>query len=120
MKVAEPRLPFAQPVEPFDPVQAHAVTRARTADPETSHEAAEAIADRLRELQQRVLDVFHAYGPLTHHRLIALYQSKHGRTAESTIRTRCAELTAMGLLRDSGRREKVSATRDGIVWERVS
>lgn len=105
-------------MELFDDPLASAFTRARREDPATSHEAAAGISDRLRELQQRVLALFERHGPMTHHALIAAYRAAHGPAAESTIRTRCAELVEKGLIRDTGRRAAVSSKREGIVWER--
>lgn len=96
-----------------------AYKRARTTDPDTSHEAAEAIGKDLKELQRRVMEEFDRHGPLTHHRLIQLYREHYGFAAESTIRTRCAELVEMGLVEDSGIRQTLRGKRKAIVWRLV-
>lgn len=92
------------------------VTRARNDDPETSHAAAEEISDHLRELQQRVLTLFAEQGPMTHHELIAKYRDAFGKTSESTIRTRCAELVEKGLIVDTGARADLESGRRAVVW----
>lgn len=103
---------------PLNP-QREAYQLLRVTDPDTSYEAAEAIVPELRELQVRVLALFEAYGPMTHHTLIRLYREQYGPTAESTIRTRCAELVSYGLLVDTGRRDVLLSGRRAAVWARA-
>jgi hypothetical protein len=90
------------------------MAHARTMDPETSHQAASRITDEcLSEIQLLVLIWFRKFGPMTD-----LDLQRHVGTIKSTYRTRRAELVAIGMLRDSGRR----ATQDGskrIIWELV-
>jgi hypothetical protein len=66
------------------------------------------------------MELFQLHQQLTHHAMIRLYRARYDRgsvqTAESTIRTRCAELVDLGRIRDSGRRTKVGS-RDAIIWE---
>lgn len=91
-------------------VEEVARTLARATDPETSHEAAEAIIEHLSELQADVLEYFLQAGErgLTDRDL-----TEHlGYFGESTYRTRRSELTRVGLIVDSGRRRAV-LTRSG-------
>lgn len=85
--------------------------RARSSDPSTSHAAARAIAPRLNEIQEAVLDAHKAHTEgLCDYDLQELL-GDHG----STYRTRRAELVEMRLLKDSGRK----VARDGrkrIIW----
>lgn len=92
--------------------------KARTTDPDTSHQAAEAVAPHVRLIQENVLKVFQKYGALTHHSLISLYRRHFGQTTpESTIRTRCKELVVLGRVVDSGQRLAVTgSTRKAILW----
>ena len=90
-------------------------TRPHASDPETSHEAATRIASTISETQQLVLDFIRSRGASGCTDLdIQRRFGNHG----STYRTRRAELTALGLVRDSG----VRVTQDGgrrIVWMAV-
>ena len=86
----------------------------RKNDPETSREAAQAVAKKLTQIQEEVL----AY---------ALKRADLGFTDEqltrdfyaqgrSTYRTRRAELTAKGLIVDSGKRREHGPGRRHTVW----
>ena len=95
--------------------------RARSTDPQTSADAARSVTG-LREKQKAVLRVFDAYGPQTLGELVQSYRYlslKLPRQSDSGIRTRCSELVAMGLVRDTGLRRKMSTGRMAIVWEAV-
>jgi hypothetical protein len=81
-------------------------TLARTTDPVTSHNAA-ATARRFRStLQREVYDVFVEFGEMTDATLAGLFSDKKtadGKPyAESTVRKRRSELTADGLIVNSG------------------
>lgn len=93
----------------------HAV--ARSTDPGTSWEAARSITpEKLRESQQVVLMALRGLGPMTDERLcwhLAEYLSPSG------ARSRRSELVAMGLVRDSGRKDVLRSGRRAIVWEAV-
>lgn len=78
---------------------------ARSSDPETSHEAADRVTEKLSKLQQRVLTAFAAFG-------------KTGATARdveqlpifadcgfSTVRKRVSELADAGRLEAKGKRD---------------
>ena len=94
-------------------------TRARSSDPDTSHKAASDIVGDLREVQSRVFRIVQRHGPLTQHAIIARYRETFGAaTPESTVRTRVSELVKMGLLRDSGRRER-AGRREAVLWEEL-
>ncbi|MBX9824910.1 MAG: hypothetical protein K2Y27_07920 [Xanthobacteraceae bacterium] len=85
---------------------------ARASDPTASHEAAARIASTISDTQQLVLDFIRSRGASGCTDLdIQRRFGDHG----STYRTRRAELTALGRVRDSG----VRVTQDGsrrILW----
>lgn len=76
-------------------------TLARATDPDTSHEAAESISPRLRELQRLVLD-FAAANP---NGFTDIDLNRHFDTHASTYRTRRSELVAKGYIKDTGERK---------------
>lgn len=105
--------------------------RARASDPETSHAAASSIEQpKLRARQQAILAVLRGAptGGLTDHELAKAYArwqelSPQLPTATpipeqspSGLRTRRAELTAMGLVHDTGDRRPLPSGRSAIVW----
>lgn len=99
------------------------IARARTSDPETSHEAAGSV-DNLTQKQNAVLWVFQKKGALTHEELQGFYQRYEGlnmlpRQSASGVRTRASELVALGKLTDSGERKKTIGGRNAIIWEAV-
>lgn len=89
-----------------------AYTRARPSDPDTSHAIAERIQYRLTGLRIKVLAYFRSIYPQSITDLdLQAYFDNHG----STYRTRRAELTEMGLIRDTGlRRWQADAHR--VLW----
>ena len=95
---------------PFDPKRADQLARAT--DPTTSHMAAEAMIPKLRAIQREVYDVLKRAGSkgLTDWEIEGECGS-HG----STYRTRRSELTAMGLVMDTGRKRTILG-RQRTVW----
>lgn len=102
--------------------------RARTTDPGTSHAAAQSVKPKLRDKQQLVLQCMkHRCEPagVTDTDLVLAYQRWCSqsefppRQSESGIRTRRKELVDAGLVRDTGRRERLPSGRQAIVWEVV-
>lgn len=95
---------------------------ARTTDPVTSHEAAASVSN-LTKTQQTILDLFKRAGkPMTDNQLIGWYfwavsNIEAPRASDSGIRSRRAELTRAGKLRDSGARHQLPSGRNAIVWE---
>lgn len=98
---------------------------ARVADPQTSHDAANSVG-RITETQEVILVILR-HGGLTDTEIVELYHKASvdspalvPRASDSGIRSRRAELTARGFIKDSGRRAKLASGRQAIVWERVS
>jgi hypothetical protein len=95
--------------------------RARTTDPETSHEAAVSVS-ALRQKQDGVLGLLRRMGPMTLEELVSRYRYEMGVTdflpqqSDSGIRTRCSELVRMGLVEDSGQRARTASGRKAVVW----
>lgn len=98
------------------------MTQARLTDPETSHEAARSVTD-LTVKQAHVLAVLEAWKPwggLTDERIRLEYvRDDRPYQSESGLRTRRHELVELGLVVDSGRRERLASGRRAIIWEAV-
>lgn len=74
---------------------------ARTSDPDTSHEAAAAVAPHLTFIQQAVLKAYREHGPMTARTCERLPElSMYGF---STVRKRISELLHAGRLETCGR-----------------
>lgn len=100
----------------IDPLSAMLEAHARDTDPDTSHEAAESISPRLRQLQQAVLAFADAQGSdgFTHIDL-----NNHFHTTSSTYRTRCSELVEKGYIEDSRERRAYGPDGKGrrhVIW----
>lgn len=91
---------------------------ARKTDPATSHEAAASVTN-ITETQQAILTLL--TWPKTDEDLVDVYyqmaDSNGWRHASpSGIRSRRAELTARGLIEDTGGRVKLRSGRFAILW----
>ena len=93
------------------------VAFARSSDPDTSHDAAQSIAPRIRALQMAVLRFAVGAGRFTDPDMNAFF----GVTS-STYRTRRAELVERGMIRDTGERRSLNGEsgRRHAVWEATS
>ena len=87
----------------------------RNAIGETSRLAALAVASRAPTLRQRVLEIL-SQGPAIPETIFAQMKAEGVRTVLTSIRPRCSELARMGLITDSGRREKGEGGCSAIVW----
>lgn len=91
---------------------------ARKTDPETSHQAAESVADPTK-VQEFILKAL--VRPRTDFELVSAYQNmKSPRQSESGIRSRRAELVRLGLVVDTGERRKTPSGRNAIVWTKAA
>jgi hypothetical protein len=93
-------------------------TRSRASDPDTSRAAVASIADDLTKIQAEVYEALKRAGEkgLADFQLV---QAIPGATENATYRTRRSELTAKGLVADSGRCITRSANGTGnrhTVW----
>jgi hypothetical protein len=94
------------------------MAHARTTDPQTSHEAAAKVKDTN-------LTQFYIWlalkRPATDVELVERYNNDRQapRASESGIRSRRAELVEMGMVEDSGLRQKLASGRNAIVWKRT-
>lgn len=86
------------------------MTLARNTDIDTSHGAAATVQPTITKMQGEVLEAFKNLGSMTDAMLNSLFADKG--YAESTVRKRRSELTALGYIKDSGVREGRHA-----VWE---
>ena len=87
----------------------------RITDPETS-QAAGAAVKGLAETYRIILTTLRTKGPMNDVQLIAAFQASGKRASDSGIRSRRSELTAQGLLYDTGDRLKMESGRMSIVW----
>lgn len=87
----------------------------RNATGETSRLAALAVASRAPTLRQRVLEIL-TEGPAIPETIFSQMKAEGVRTVLTSIRPRCSELARMGLIIDSGRREKGEGGCSAIVW----
>lgn len=86
---------------------------ARNHDPITSHEAALAVRQHAGALQDRILAEFTARDRMTDDELIECIPDVYW----PTLKKRRSELTALGLLVDSGVRRRNTRNRQMIVWK---
>lgn len=87
---------------------------ARATDPSTSHDPADSVENVLN-VQHGILNVIARWGPKTDEDIAHLY--KGPKASPSGLRTRRKELVAAGILRDSGRKQRLASGRSGIRWE---
>lgn len=87
----------------------------RTLDPQTSHDA-EASVTGLAETYRIILSTLRESGPMNDQALIRAFQRSGKRASDSGIRSRRSELTAQGLIVDTGDRVKMESGRMSIVW----
>lgn len=100
--------------------QAHA----RRAHPETSHEAAQSVLG-IRDSQWLVWSTLLRVGPKANHELVPLVQQAHQEIfkapiTEQSVRSRRAELTAVGLVEFTDEFHKSPTGRRARVWRSVS
>lgn len=89
--------------------------RYRLTDPETSRLAANSLTqEKLRESQLDIIWVLENHGPLTDEEIFARLPRIQ---SQSGARTRRKELVDLGLVRDSGDRDRTASGRQTIVWE---
>lgn len=89
---------------------------ARATDPETSHEAAASVED-VRESQRMVHQMLDGLGPQTDEVLVSHAGMIGLPISPSGVRSRRAELVRLGLVEDSGKRERLASGRRAIVWQ---
>lgn len=94
---------------------------ARHNDPITSHEAAASDLPESQSKTQLAILVILGYGPMTDTEIIRTYSDLYQfgdvpRASESGIRSRRAELVAMGKVEDSGEFRLTPSNRRAIVW----
>ena len=95
--------------------------QARKTDPQTSHDAAKSVKD-VSKTKKAILSLLRKHQ--TDMQLVANYtklvrQNKAPRASESGIRSRRSELVWLGLVKDTGERQKLRSGRMAIVWKRV-
>ena len=97
----------------FDFAADMARAHARRTDPETSREAADSITGhRISRLHGDILNTLLVYGPMTDERLCSLYGD-----SPSSVRSRRAELVAMGYVRQHKNFGQTKRGRRAILWE---
>ena len=94
--------------------------QARRTDPQTSYDAAKSVKD-VSKTKKAILVLLRKHQ--SDMQLVANYsklvrQNKAPRASESGIRSRRAELVRLGLVKDTGKRDKSASNRQMIVWGR--
>lgn len=87
--------------------------RARRRDPETSRDAARAVRQYSRVLENLILEEFSLHDGMTDEELVARIPD----IREDTVKSRRSGLKNRGLLVDSGKKRINSRGRPQIVWE---
>lgn len=95
--------------------------RARTSDPDTSHEAAASVR-RVADTHAALLALFALYPAMTDEQMLDHYTSLRTimgwpRQSPSGLRTRRSELVQAGLIGDSGDRARTTSGRACIIWQ---
>ena len=93
--------------------------RARSGDPQTSHDAAASIDPAtLSAVRQGILGLLKLWGPMTHTDLILVYRRTWGlpKQTDQGIRSRCRELVVLNLVEDSGLKDQLVTGRWSIKW----
>lgn len=106
--------------EQHDEPEAHA----RRDDPETSHEAARSVRN-IRESQMAIADLMRHVGrPISDTEIGAIYGAWRAEGGDampaqspSGLRTRRSELVELGVVEDSGQRERLPSKRWAILWQ---
>jgi hypothetical protein len=92
------------------------VPNTRTLDPTTSHQAEQSVTG-LAESYRIILAILRDNGPMNDESLINAWRKTQSKKAsDSGIRSRRSELTATGLIVDTGDRVKMESGRMSIVW----
>jgi hypothetical protein len=92
------------------------MARARFTDPETSHEAAASVED-IRKSQAWVYMALNELGSATDEQLNAFARRMGYPISPSGLRTRRSELVGLGLVVDSGQRQRLASGRRAILWQ---
>ena len=97
------------------------VPRARRTDPETSHAAAQSVSN-LTQTQQGIYFVLKHRGSRTDEEIEAKYGEVRERfdfplASPQGLRSRRAELVALGWVKDSGVTRPTKYGNDSVVWE---
>lgn len=94
--------------------------RARSTDPQTSHEAAEKVRG-ITAVQSTILMILWTRGPMTDPQIAEHYYNRVAdgsapNHSESGLRTRRKELVDLGYVAATGDREKLDTGRTATVW----
>lgn len=90
---------------------------ARFTDPQTSHEAAASVTN-VTQTQQIILMILKKFGSMSDQKLVRNFgYIAPAISSESGIRSRRAELVKLGLVEDSGDRERLNSGRNAIIWK---
>lgn len=92
--------------------------RSRRNDPETSREAARSVTEKGGTLKPSQIDSLHILRQLgtATQKTLELHPDLSKQYSPSRIRSSVSELVKMGLVADSGQRERLDSGRKAIVW----
>jgi hypothetical protein len=95
---------------------------ARTADPDTSYDAAMKAVQHSKSYRGIVLEIIREHGPLTHDEIIAQFRHRivmnpgHPRASDQGIRSRVSELKNMGLVREHDQKSTSNYGNASRMW----
>ena len=94
--------------------------RARSTDPQTSHDAARKVSN-VAKVRNQILSILWQRGPLTDPKIAEYYFQRVAdgtapMASESGLRTRRKELVDMGMVTTAAWKEKLSSGRYATVW----
>lgn len=97
---------------------------ARRTDPTTSHEAAKSVRNQT-DTHERILELFERFGDATDEDLLVYWGQMASLNdwppiSPSGLRSRRAELVALGLVVNTGEKSITNSGRSCIVWDRAS
>lgn len=90
--------------------------RARTGDPDTSHEAARSVRN-IHASHRTILDLFRKYGPMSDEALLYAVADEGLTMSPSGVRSRRSELVALRRLEATGRYTDTQAGRRTTIWD---
>jgi hypothetical protein len=96
---------------------------ARSTDPQTSHDAAASVGN-ITDTKKAIVRILEVHGPLTDPEINAKYNKMVNlgiapRASESGLRSRRSELVNIGVVEDTGFKQKLESGRNAIIWGKV-
>ena len=88
----------------------------RSSTGETARDAALTQDAKAPKMREEVLSIITEHGPSTPEEVFAVMLSRGRKTVLQSVRARCSDLAAAGVLKDSGSRRTAQGGCKAIVW----